>query len=89
MTDENAMMSAPMSVLSYPVTTPGAALGISAMNKRASTATLVVIVRVIIPCPKNSHGPSKPYDANRICANHANTIPMTVSVPIVRACDDR
>ncbi len=83
------VMSAPMPVLSYPVTTPGAALEISIMNKRASTATLVIIVRVIIPCPKNSHGPSKPYGADRVCANHANTISMTVSVSIVCACDDR
>ena len=59
------------------------------MNKRASTAAMVVIVRVIIPCPKNSHGPSNPYDANRVCANHTNAIPMTESVSIVRACDDR
>ena len=59
------------------------------MNKCASTAAMVVIVRVIIPCPKNSRGPSYPYDAHGVCANYANTIPLTESVSIVCACDDR
>jgi hypothetical protein len=89
MTDENAMMiSASMPVLSYPMTTPDAALGISTMNKRASTAALVVVIRVIIPCPKNSHGPSNPYNTHRVCANYTNTISLTESMSIVRACDD-
>lgn len=90
MTNENAtVISAPMPVLSYPMTTPGAALGISTMNKRASTAALIVVIRVIIPCPKNSHGPSNPYNTHRVCANYTNTISLTESMSIVCACDDR
>src|ERR1044072_6254305 len=89
MTNENAMViSAPMPVLSYPMTTPGAALGISMMNKRASTAALIVVIRVIIPCSKNSHGPSNPYNTHSVCANYTNTSSFAESMPIVRACDD-
>lgn len=84
------MVPARAPVLHHPITTQSAALRVSMMNKRASTAT--IIIRTIISCPKNSHGPLNPYDANRtyrVSANHMTAIPMTESVSIVRACDDR